>query len=292
MNIQTPLGEIKILMLKGEKGDTGERGEEYDDTELRSAVTSNTTKLAMLEEDIADNTANIATNTSAIASEVTAREAADSALQSSVNSLAGAILYGTCSTASDTLVKQVTCEGFKLDSTHKVITIHFDEMDTTKAPILNINGTGDLPIYKDGEPLNVIANPLQWYPDEELSFGYYGGGGTSHYVYLGTTGKQHEEDIKELFSEVESIPQIQHGSFQAQSVTANGYKDYTVTFPVTFAKTPTVVAIFGGSSTAAAMGNCSIGLLSASTTGATIRIWNNDSTARTPTVHWIAVADN
>ena len=75
------------------------------------------------------------------------------------------------------------------------------------------------------------------------------------------------------------------------SVPASSSKEYNLTFNKTFTSAPIVVASFVSSSTAGSgLGSCTITVHSITTTGCTLKIFNNDSTsARNPAVNWIAM---
>lgn len=75
------------------------------------------------------------------------------------------------------------------------------------------------------------------------------------------------------------------------SVAAGGSREYQLTFNKTFTSVPVVVAGFFSSSTAGSgLGSCTVTVHSITTTGCTLKIFNNDSTsARNPAVSWIAM---
>ena len=80
------------------------------------------------------------------------------------------------------------------------------------------------------------------------------------------------------------------GSFSSTSVPARGYKDFTInSFGKTFSSTPTVTATLVSTSNAYQIGYLSVAVLSTSTTGATLRVFNADSTSRAPAINWIAI---
>ena len=79
------------------------------------------------------------------------------------------------------------------------------------------------------------------------------------------------------------------GVVTSNTANANAYTDKTVTFGTTFAEVPVVVVGFATDSTAAGMGGLSVSVSARSTTGFTIRFYNNTGTSRTPPVTWIAV---
>ena len=79
------------------------------------------------------------------------------------------------------------------------------------------------------------------------------------------------------------------GTITGSSVSANSYKDYNVTFSKTFSAAPIVVACFQSTSTAGAFGNCTLGIVSTSSTGFTVRVFNGDTQGRGPNINWVAI---
>lgn len=82
---------------------------------------------------------------------------------------------------------------------------------------------------------------------------------------------------------------FESGTITGSSVSANSYKDYEVTFNKSFSSAPIVVACFQSTSTAGAFGNCTLGIVSTSATGFTVRVFNGDASGRGPNINWIAV---
>lgn len=78
------------------------------------------------------------------------------------------------------------------------------------------------------------------------------------------------------------------GAFSAGNVAANSYKDITVTYDRAFSAIPSVVVCLNSNSTSPNMGYVTAAVLSRSTTGFTARIFNADSSTRSPYVDWIA----
>ena len=78
------------------------------------------------------------------------------------------------------------------------------------------------------------------------------------------------------------------GVATGNTAAANAYTDKAVSFGKTFAEVPVVVAGFATDSTAAGMGGLSVSVAARSTTGFTLRFYNNTGTNRTPPVAWIA----
>lgn len=88
--------------------------------------------------------------------------------------------------------------------------------------------------------------------------------------------------------ELGSVLLVDGGSYTATSVPAGGYQDQEITYTTEFTSTPGVFAIVSSGSTAAAMGKFEVGTLNESTTGCTIRCWNDSGEARSPHVRWFA----
>lgn len=82
---------------------------------------------------------------------------------------------------------------------------------------------------------------------------------------------------------------VEAGTITGSSVPANSYKDYNVTFNKSFSSAPIVTASFQSTSTAGAFGNCTLGIVSTTATGFTVRVFNGDSSGRAPNINWIAV---
>ena len=83
--------------------------------------------------------------------------------------------------------------------------------------------------------------------------------------------------------------QMQAGTIAGTSVSANSYTDVSVTFSSEMSDVPIVVCSVVSTSTAGALGSITSAVTSTSTTGFTCRIFNAGSTARTPSVNWIAL---
>lgn len=73
------------------------------------------------------------------------------------------------------------------------------------------------------------------------------------------------------------------------NVPSHSYYDYEVSFPKRFSSAPIVVVGMMSSSTGYGTGSVSVSAHSIATYGFTARIFNNDSTARSPHIHWIAM---
>lgn len=72
------------------------------------------------------------------------------------------------------------------------------------------------------------------------------------------------------------------------SVAANATADVTVSFGVTFPDNPIVLCCLSSSSAAGAFGKCACSVVSTTKTGATLRFFNGDTSARSPGVIWVA----
>ena len=82
---------------------------------------------------------------------------------------------------------------------------------------------------------------------------------------------------------------IETGHITGSSVPSGDYVDYEISFTKPFSSAPTVIACFQSTSTAGNFGRCTLGVVSVSVSGATIRVFNGDASARGPNVDWIAV---
>lgn len=88
--------------------------------------------------------------------------------------LVGSTLYGTCSTASVTAAKVVTCANF--DKLIEGVTIHvkFTYSDTASGSTMNVNGTGAKPIKQYGNQ-SASGNSFFSWPDGSIvAFTYDG----------------------------------------------------------------------------------------------------------------------
>lgn len=94
------------------------------------------------------------------------------------------------------------------------------------------------------------------------------------------------EKIKTVSS---TVPQIQYGRVVGSSIAANTYVDKKVTFPKKFDNVPVVIVSFVSTSVAGSFGKCTIAVNNIGIEGATIRIFNGDTTSRSPDMFWIAV---
>lgn len=73
------------------------------------------------------------------------------------------------------------------------------------------------------------------------------------------------------------------------NISAGGTKDVTITFHEWFRNPPIVTASFVSTSSQGAFGRCTISVVSVTYSGATLRIFNGDSSNRSPDINWIAM---
>lgn len=105
-------------------------------------------------------------------------------------------------------------------------------------------------------------------------------------------GKTLSSDISLTASDVSAVPTslVARGTAAQISVSARSYKDVDISFTgKSFSSNPTVTATLVSTSTAYQLGNVSVAVVSTSTTGATLRVFNADSTSRAPAINWIAI---
>ena len=62
----------------------------------------------------------------------------------------GGAFYGVCDTAADTVAKTVTVEGNFTLKEGAMVAVKFTYANSIASPTLNVNGTGDIPIYRYG----------------------------------------------------------------------------------------------------------------------------------------------
>lgn len=73
------------------------------------------------------------------------------------------------------------------------------------------------------------------------------------------------------------------------NISAGDTKDVTITFHEWFRNPPIVTASFVSTSSAGTLGRCTISVVSVTNSGATLRIFNGDSSTRSPNINWIAM---
>lgn len=79
------------------------------------------------------------------------------------------------------------------------------------------------------------------------------------------------------------------GQITVSNVASHSYADYQVTFSKAFSSAPIVVVGMMTASTGYGTGSVSVSAHTITKNGFTARVFNNDSTARSPYIHWIAM---
>lgn len=83
---------------------------------------------------------------------------------------------------------------------------------------------------------------------------------------------------------------VQCGRVTAQTIAASSYVDVDVAFPEEFQSAPIVTVCFETESSAAAFGRCvAVVYGNPTTTGFTARLYNSDTSGRSPRLVWTAV---
>lgn len=97
--------------------------------------------------------------------------------------------------------------------------------------------------------------------------------------------------LVKLFMIKNPIPIMQAGQITGGSVSPGEHEDWEVTFDEAFSSTPYVVVGFITNATDGAFGKCSCAavLSSVSKTGFTLRVYNGDTSSRSPKCNWFAV---
>ena len=90
------------------------------------------------------------------------------------------------------------------------------------------------------------------------------------------------------YAEKSDLPIFDSGNGGGQ-VPAGSYADFPVTFNVTFTNDPVVFPVIYSTSTSGDIGSLTVSAINITTTGFTLRIFNNSSNQRTPATRWLAV---
>ena len=122
-------------------------------------------------------------------------------------------------------------------------------------------------------------------------------GTTDGDLYAAITALGWENDVIDVMLDVKALLTktlkdtnvVQSGATGAISVNSSSYADKTITFSPAFKNTPAISATFWTSSTGGTFGRCAVAIVSVSNTGATIRVFNGDTTSRSPNVLWTAI---
>lgn len=80
-----------------------------------------------------------------------------------------------------------------------------------------------------------------------------------------------------------------HGLYRDATTPANSYRDFTVSFGHTYATAPDVIVGMYSRSTSPTMGSIQADVYSTSQTGATIRVFNDTGSERSPGFYWLAI---
>lgn len=112
---------------------------------------------------------------------------------------------------------------------------------------------------------------------------------TSDYIrVVGVDNASYKQSISDVMSDI-GLKKCDAGYIQGDDIPTESTADYNVTYSVSFSSTPTPVASFVSTSTASGFGKCSLSILNRSATGFTIRVYNGDTTQRSPSLTWVAV---
>lgn len=108
-------------------------------------------------------------------------------------------------------------------------------------------------------------------------------------IGTGTLDTESKELIGAVNELKQSLDKIQHGaSSSAVSVSSNSFADDTITFPVAFSSTPSVIITPTGSGDNAYRGQISIFIVSITKTTCSIRIFNASAATLSVGYRWIA----
>lgn len=96
-------------------------------------------------------------------------------------------------------------------------------------------------------------------------------------------------DLKGLLNAI--VRRTDAGSISVGDVSANSYKDVSVSFHHAFEAVPSVVVCLNSNSTSPKIGLVTAAVQSRTKTGFKVRVFNADTTTRTPWVDWIATLE-
>lgn len=97
-------------------------------------------------------------------------------------------------------------------------------------------------------------------------------------------------DLKKLLAKLtQNTHIVQNGATGAISVNSSSYEDKDITFSPAFNSVPAVSATFYTTSTGGTFGRCAVAVVSVSASGCKIRVFNGDTTSRSPNVFWTAI---
>lgn len=91
-----------------------------------------------------------------------------------VDSPIASALYGTCTTLGNYAAKVVSLSDFDELMAGVTIAVKFSQANTAANPTLNVNGTGDVPIYAYGSTVPGITAATSWANNSIVTFTYDG----------------------------------------------------------------------------------------------------------------------
>lgn len=97
------------------------------------------------------------------------------------------------------------------------------------------------------------------------------------------------EKIATLPELIGKIPIIQSGVTDFISVSANSYKDVNIVFDNPYLSTPNILASIWGESDSPTYGNINYSCRNVSASGFTLRIYNDNTSSRSPRYKWTAI---
>ena len=140
-----------------------------------------------------------------------------------------------------------------------------------------------IPIDKGGTGQTSAANAFKALSGYTLDLGTNNTSDTWVPVLKGST-IQH----RVIPTNILNAGQFARGYINFGQIAKGTYVEKTISFGKTFSSVPTVVAVINSSADSADIGSISLGVSGPSTTGCTIRAYNNSANPRTPGAYWIA----
>lgn len=86
-----------------------------------------------------------------------------------------------------------------------------------------------------------------------------------------------------------NLPLIQSGVTDFVSVNANSYKDIDITFDKPYPSNPSIFVSIWGESDSPAYGNINCSFRNVSLNGFTLRVYNDNTSGRSPRYKWTAI---
>ena len=90
-------------------------------------------------------------------------------------------------------------------------------------------------------------------------------------------------------SEQIHLPTVDGGHENMGTISTNSYADKAISFVSTFSSAPNVVACLSTTGTAGNIGNVSVAVNNITTTGCTVRVFNNRGSNLSPAIEWVAI---